>query len=58
MSAKDYSTVAADNNDSAPTGAPEGMPANLVNDTMREQMAVFKRFGGYTADLLSDMTAP
>lgn len=56
MSAKDYSIVAADNNALPPIGAPEGMAANLVNNTMREGMSVFKRFGGYTADLLSDMT--
>lgn len=56
MSIKDQSVIASANNALPPIGAPEGMAANTVNNTMREQMAVIKRSAGYTADLLADMT--
>lgn len=39
MTVQQWSTVAADNNSSPPTGAPEGMAAAAVNNTMREMMA-------------------
>lgn len=38
-----WSELAASNNSSSPNGAPEGMPANGVNDTIREIMAALKR---------------
>jgi len=39
---KDYSVVAASNTLAPPDGAPEGMLANTVNNTMREMMALMK----------------
>lgn len=39
MTVQQWKTVAADNNSSPPTGAPEGMAAAAVNNTMREMMA-------------------
>jgi len=39
-----WSPVAAGNNDPPPDGAPEGMPASSVNDTIRENMAAGRRF--------------
>jgi len=39
MAFTDYSTTPANNNSAPPNGAPEGMAAALVNDTMRQIMA-------------------
>jgi hypothetical protein len=39
MPISNWSTVAGNNNAPPPNGAPEGMPPNAVNDTMREIMA-------------------
>lgn len=39
MPIKDYSTIAANNSSTPPNGAPEGMAAGLVNNTMRQMMA-------------------
>jgi hypothetical protein len=39
MTVQQWATAAADNNSSPPTGAPEGMAAAAVNNTMREMMA-------------------
>lgn len=39
MPIKDYSTVASNNTATPPNGAPEGMAAGLVNNTMRQMMA-------------------
>lgn len=39
MTVQLWATVAADNNSSPPTGAPEGMAASAVNNTLREMMA-------------------
>lgn len=39
MTVQQWATNAADNNSSPPTGAPEGMAAAAVNNTMREMMA-------------------
>lgn len=39
MTVQQWSTTAASNNSSPPTGAPEGMAAAAVNNTMREMMA-------------------
>lgn len=39
----DWDAVAANNNDSPPDGAPEGMAFSAVNNVMREMMAVRKR---------------
>jgi len=45
---KDYSVVAASNTLAPPDGAPEGMLANTVNNTMREMMALMKGGTPYT----------
>lgn len=39
MTVQQWATTPADNNSSPPTGAPEGMAAAAVNNTMREMMA-------------------
>lgn len=39
MTVQQWSTTASDNNSAPPTGAPEGMAAAAVNNTMREMMA-------------------
>ncbi len=53
-----YSATAASNTSSAPDGAPEGMPASSVNDTIRKMMANLAEFAiaptaGGTADALT-----
>lgn len=40
----DWNVAAASNNSTPPDGAPEGMNPSSVNDTIRENMAVMKRF--------------
>ena len=50
MPIKDYSTTAANNALTPPNGAPEGMAAGLVNNTMRQMMAdtrLFYESGGW-----------
>jgi len=50
MPIKDYSTTAANNTLTPPNGAPEGMAAGLVNNTMRQLMAdtrLFYESGGW-----------
>ncbi len=44
MPIKDYSTTAANNTLTPPNGAPEGMAAGLVNNTMRQLMADTRSF--------------
>src|SRR5690606_39676868 len=39
-----WETSAPNNNAAPPDGAPEGMAANTVNDTMREMMAAVARW--------------
>lgn len=39
MTVQQWATAAADNSSSPPTGAPEGMAASAVNNTMREMMS-------------------
>jgi hypothetical protein len=53
MPIKDYSTTAANNTLTPPNGAPEGMAAGLVNNTMRQLMADTRLFyeGGGWCDL-------
>jgi len=53
MPIKDYSTTAANNTLTPPNGAPEGMAAGLVNNTMRQLMADTRSFyeGGGWCDL-------
>ncbi|MFN9803788.1 MAG: hypothetical protein ACK54Y_08175 [Bacteroidota bacterium] len=50
MPIKDYSTTAANNTLTPPNGAPEGMAAGLVNNTIRQVMAdtrLFYESGGW-----------
>lgn len=50
MPIKDYSTIAANNTLTPPNGAPEGMAAGLVNNTIRQIMAdtrLFYESGGW-----------
>jgi hypothetical protein len=53
MPIKDYSTTAANNTLTPPNGAPEGMAAGLVNNTIRQIMADTRSFyeGGGWCDL-------
>jgi hypothetical protein len=44
MPIKDYSTIAANNTLTPPNGAPEGMAAGLVNNTIRQVMADTRSF--------------
>ena len=44
MPIKDYSTIAANNTLAPPNGAPEGMAAGLVNNTIRQVMADTRSF--------------
>lgn len=57
MALKDYSTTPANNSDAPPNGAPEGMAANLVNNTMRQTMADIKGGVRLLANTNADMTA-
>lgn len=43
---ENWSTTAASNNSAAPDGAPEGMPAGDLNNTVRENMAQIKTLWG------------
>ncbi len=50
----EWSSTAASNNSAPPNGAPEGMAANTLNDTMREFMAALaKWYGDISGDLVS-----
>jgi len=56
MSLTDYSTTAANNNTAPPVGAPEGMAAAAVNNTMREMMANIKAGVGVVVNTTALMT--
>lgn len=57
MSISEWSATPANNNAAPPTGAPEGMAAASVNNTMREMMADIKAGAGFAVDTIADMTA-
>jgi len=57
MSLDDYSTTPANNNAAPPVGAPEGMAANAVNNTMREMMANMRGGVGLVVNTTALMTA-
>lgn len=57
MALKDYSTTPANNNSAPPDGAPEGMPAASVNDTMRQIMADIKAGVYMNLTTVAEMTA-
>jgi len=43
MSISEWSSIPIENSDAPPEGAPEGMAAGLVNDVIRENMAVLRQ---------------
>lgn len=53
MAISDWSTTPANNNAAPPTGAPEGMAAASVNNTMREMMADIKDGVSFTLDTIA-----
>lgn len=57
MALIDYSTTPANNNAAPPDGAPEGMAAASVNNTMRQIMADVKGGVGITVNTTALMTA-
>lgn len=57
MALKDKSTTPANNNQAPPEGAPEGMLANAVNDTIRQLMADVKGGTSIFVETKADMTA-
>jgi hypothetical protein len=52
-----FSATAASNTAAPPDGAPEGMPANAVNNTMRDMMAEIRILGDYTSGAWTDISA-
>lgn len=57
MSITDWSATPANNNAAAPNGAPEGMAAASVNNTIRQIMADIKAGVSFNVDTIALMTA-
>ena len=57
MPIEDWSTVPAENNAAPPVGAPEGMAAADVNNTMRQMMADIKLGSGFSVNTITELKA-